>query len=209
MPVGGDVVTVGPARTGGGARGSSLVAMAAAGPFSEEWGVPVGYVQSKQGAQAAAVGWVGALGPLMMMGPIATGDTLRALMTVASAEPMIEAVRVERDRFVKTFKADPVLGIWVESPLQIDLVEFAPERAVVKVWSQLLMGAATDEVQVLWRTHTVTLLWERGDWRVDAVARVEGPTPAIAATLLPSPGSDFAELARWTPAMVAGSSVRE
>ncbi|MEP7112196.1 MAG: hypothetical protein ABI862_02930 [Ilumatobacteraceae bacterium] len=196
---------------GSGAVDSSrtVPVVVAAGPFDDEWGVPTGYLRSKQGAQAAAVGWVGALGPLMLMGPIAVRDALRELLTAAAAEPTIDGFRAERQRFKDTFGADPLLGIWIESPLQVDLVEFAPDRAVVKVWSQLLMGAASNGVQVLWRTQSVALRWERDDWRVDSVIRVEGPTPVASPTMLPSPGSDFAVLAGWTPAVLAGSSVKE
>ena len=198
------------ANGGSGAADSPpTVQVVAAGPFDQEWGVPTGYLRSKQGAQAAAVGWVGALGPLMLMGPIAERDALRELLTVAAADPTIDGFRAERQRFKDTFGADPLLGIWIESPLQVDLVEFAPDRAVVKVWSQLLMGAASNGVQVLWRTQSVTLRWERDDWRVDSVIRVEGPTPTASPTMLPSAGSDFATLTGWTPAVLAGSSVKE
>ena len=57
-----------------------------------------------------------------------------------------------------------------------------------------------------YRTHAVTLVWEAGSWRVDAVDRRDGPTPVLADEAMPSPGSDFAALADWTPAVLAGTS---
>jgi hypothetical protein len=175
------------------------------GPAERVWGVPSGYGPSPAGAQAAAVGWVASLGQLMQLGPVALGDTLNELMTVRAAAATESVFRVERDRFTAEFDADPVRAIWVESPLQFDLVDYTSERATVAVWSQLLLGVDTEpEVRVLWRTHTVTLLWERGGWRVDDVTRVEGPTPLVIDSVLPSPGSEFTRLADWSPAVTAG-----
>jgi hypothetical protein len=60
---------------------------------------------------------------------------------------------------------------------------------------------------MLWRTHTVTLLWEEGSWRVDDVTRRDGPTPVLAAMELPSPGAEFDPVIGWTAAVLAGTSV--
>ena len=87
------------------------------------------------------------------------------------------------------------------------VAEFDTTKAVVKVWSELLMGVATGSVTTLWRTQTITLLWERGDWRVDTVTRVEGPSPDPDPTELPSSGADLAVVVGWTPAVLAGSTV--
>jgi hypothetical protein len=96
--------------------------------------------------------------------------------------------------------------VWIDAPLAVEIAEAAPERAVVDVWSALLFGTTTERVEVLWRTQAVTLVWERGSWRVDDVAGREGPTPVPAATALPSPGTEFGELAGWRPAVLAGTS---
>ena len=178
------------------------------GPTGRVWGVPVGYAPSEAGAQAAAVGWVASLGALMRLGPVALGDVLGELMTHRAAPEALEAARSERDRFVTEFDADPVRAIWIESPLQFELVEYTPDRAVVAVWSQLVMGVDTEpQVWVLWRTHTVTVVWERDSWRVDDVVRVEGPTPLVVDSALPSPGSEFTRLAGWEPAVASGNAV--
>ena len=105
---------------------------AAAGPADDEWGVPVGYRNGEPGARAAAVGWVAALGPLMRMGPVATGDTLRALMSDQAATDTIATFRDERSRFARQFGADPANAIWVESPLQVDVVEITDGSATVR-----------------------------------------------------------------------------
>jgi len=181
---------------------------AVSGPTGDSSGVPVGYVRTAAGARAAAVGWVSSLGSLMRLGPIATADTLRALTTARVAAATIDALRAERDQFTERFGADPSRAIWIDAPLAVDVAEWSPDRAVVRVWAQLVVGAPTGAaVQAMWRTHTVTLLWEGEDWRVDDVTRIEGPTPQVTGGDLPSTGSDFAAVAEWTPAVLAGSSV--
>jgi hypothetical protein len=178
-----------------------------AGPSGEVWGVPVGFPHTAAGARAAAVGWVSSLGPLMRMGPIARTDTLGELMTVDAATDTIDELAAERDRFIESFGADPLLGLWIDAPLQVNLVEADAQSAVVRVWSLLVLGTEEQEVQALWRTHTVTLEWERDGWRVAEVTRVEGPTPAPAPAWLPSPPADLAAVAGWIPAAFAAAEV--
>jgi hypothetical protein len=184
--------------------GDGDAATSATGPTGEVWGVPVGYPHTVAGAEAAAVGWVSSLGALMRMGPIAQADTLHVLMTVDAATETIDEFAAERDRFIASFGADPLLGVWIDAPLQVDVVQADDGLAVVRVWSLLMLGTEQQEAQALWRTHTVTLRWERDDWRVDDVTRVEGPTPTVAPARLPSPPKDLSAVAGWTPAALAG-----
>jgi hypothetical protein len=190
------------------AAAAATPASAAAGPKGDSSGIPVGYLHTEAGARAAAVGWVSSLGALIRLGPIAAQDAVRALTSKRVAESTIDKFRADRDRFADQFGADPANAIWIESPLAVHTVEWSPDRAVVAVWSQLVVGAPTgNTVQALWRTHTVTVVWEGDDWRVDDVTEVEGPTPDVAPGDLPVSGADFAPLAEWTPAVLAGSSV--
>lgn len=174
------------------------------GPYGQEWGVPKGYLGTVAGAQAAAVGWVSSLGDLMAMGPIARSDTLRELLSSRIADETVAEFKAERERFIETFGRDPSTALWRESPLAVTVPEASDQRTVVRVWAELLMGTS-ERVEVLWRTHTVTLVWERDDWRVDDVSRVEGPTPAASTGAMPSPGSEFAAVEEWTPAVLVGA----
>lgn len=178
------------------------------GPVGDSSGIPLGYGRSEAGARAAAVGWVSSLGMLMGLGPIATAETLRSLTSGRVAAATVDSFRTERARFTEKFGADPSRALWIESPLTVQVVEWNPDRAVVRVWSHLVVGAGSGSAaQVLWRTHTVSVVWEHADWRVDDVTRVEGPTPQTAGDL-PSPGSEFTAIAAWTPAVLAGSTVK-
>jgi hypothetical protein len=177
-----------------------------AAPAKSTWGLPVGYPQSAAGVRAAAVGWVAALGDLLAMGPIARQDTLAELLSAEAFESTIEELEAERDRFAATFGRDLSEAVWVDAPITVEIVEAADTRAVVEVWSALCFGVTGEPLEVLWRTHTVTVVWERGSWRVDDVTRRDGPTPQPAATAMVSPGSEFGDVTGWTPAVLAGTT---
>src|SRR4051794_68850 len=179
-----------------------------AGPDGDSSGVPTGYVDTQAGARAAAVGWVSSLGTLVRLGPIATADALRAVTSARVAEATIDRFRTERDQFTTQFHADPSQAIWIESPLTVTVTDWSPQAATVRVWSQLVMGAPSEAaVQVMWRTHTVRLVWEDDDWKVDDVTHIEGPTPQTMPENMPSTGGAFEAMTKWTPAVLAGSSV--
>jgi hypothetical protein len=55
---------------------------------------------------------------------------------------------------------------------------FTPSAATVAVWRVGIVGSgATVPPQQSWRTETVSLVWERGAWKVASFASAPGPTP--------------------------------
>lgn len=203
-----EAVHVEPHATDGGPRpAGEMGEVSVASPTSTSWGVPVGYPQSPAGVRAAAVGWVAALGDLMQMGPIARQDTLAALVSTGALGDTVESFRTERDRFRSEFGRDPSQLVWLDVPLSVAISSATDQRAVVEVWSALHFGTVTERIEVMWRIHTITLVWERDSWRVDDVARREGPTPVVVSNVLASHGSEFVEVTGWRPAVLAGTSV--
>ena len=89
-------------------------------------------------------------------------------------------------------------AVWRDAPLTVQIVSAESTRAVVEVWSVLLFGTTGERVEMLWRTHSVTLVWEDEAWRVDDVVRRDGPTPVLAAMELPSTGAEFDPVIGWT-----------
>lgn len=181
--------------------------VAVAAPAAATFGVPVGYPQSPAGVRAAAVTWVASLGDLLAMGPVARDDTLRALLSQRAFGETIEEFRAERQRFSTQFGRDVSQAVWRDAPLTVAIVSATSTRAVVEVWSVLLFGTTDERIEMLWRTHTITLLWEHSSWRVDDVARRDGPTPLLAAMELPSTGAEFDPQIDWAAAVLAGTSV--
>ena len=135
-------------------------AVAVASPAAATFGVPVGYPQSPAGVRAAAVAWVSSLGELLQMGPIARDETLRVLLSRRAFDETVEEFRAERDRFSAQFGRDVSQAVWRDAPLTVQIVSAESTRAVVEVWSVLLFGTTERAVEMLWRTHTVTLVWE-------------------------------------------------
>lgn len=188
-------------------RSEPLDMVVVAAPAGATWGVPVGYPQSPAGVRAAAVGWVAALGDLIRMGPVARQDTLAAMLSERAYTETITSFRAERERFQAQFGRDVSEAVWIDSPLMVEILSAEDERAVVAVWSALHFGTVTDRLEVMWRTHHITLVWERDSWRVDDVVRRDGPAPLTAAGSIASPGADFVAVVDWRPAVLAGTSV--
>jgi hypothetical protein len=176
----------------------------AAGELS---GIPVGYPRTDQGATTAAVNWVASFPRLMRMGPLRLSNTLGELMT-ESAGPAGVAEAVA-DYWVLFDELGPEFRerVWIESPLQTNATSSSESVAEVRVWSVVTTGdPESGPIESIWRTHLITLMWERDDWRVDNVTVVEGPTPVPAEALLPSPPSDFDDVDSWTPAVFADTT---
>jgi hypothetical protein len=76
---------------------------------------------------------------------------------------------------------------------------FTPSAATVAVWRVGIVGSgATVPPQQSWRTETVSLVWERGAWKVAAFASAPGPTPPLPTVAGATAASDlFAEIPRF------------
>ena len=189
------------------ASAGSAPPVAIAAPLAASWGVPVGYPQSPAGVRAAAVTWVAAFGDLMAMGPIARNDTLRQLLSQHAFNDTLEQFRADRDRFTTLYHSDLSQAMWVDAPLSVEILSAEATRAQVEVWSVLMFGTLESRVEMLWRTQQITLVWDQDSWRVDDVIRRDGPTPILGADAMSSTGTDFADVAVWMPAVLAGTSV--
>ena len=79
------------------------------------------------------------------------------------------------------------------------LVSFNPSAATVAVWRVGVVGSgATIQPQQSWRTETVSLVWEHGDWKVVSFASAAGPTPPLPAAATASTAGDlFTEIPRF------------
>jgi hypothetical protein len=85
-------------------------------------------------------------------------------------------------------------------PLGYRLEHYSSDWASVAVWYVGIVGSgATVEPQQSWRTQTVSLVWEDGDWKVSSFASSAGPTPALATAEAEPPGELFAAIPSFTP----------
>jgi len=90
-------------------------------------------------------------------------------------------------------------------PVGYRLEHYSSDRATVAVWYVGIVGSgATVQPQQSWRTQTVSLVWEDGDWKVSSFASSAGPTPALATPETEAPGELFTAIPSFTPFQHAG-----
>lgn len=174
------------------------------GPAEVVDGVPHGWRHDAEGARAAALAAVSLTGEIATAGFITRSDIItsiattgygRALASLSSsqlAELSVELGGVGRS---------PAELVWSEIPLTARFVSVDDHRAVVEVWAVLVVGVpGVGAPRQAWRTVTVEVAWERGDWRIDGWTTRPGPTPALAATSVVSSVEGIAEVISWPSA---------
>ena len=145
------------------------------GPTAEENGVPVGYAHTEEGAVAAATNF-----SLLTAGEDLLDVTAltTAMETLAAPEWKDEA-RAQatngNEFIVDRYGDDADL---TGAVLRYDIVDYSPDHAVVKLWTvSVVSGSKRPNVEEVWGTLTVSLVWTNGDWRVEGNESAPGPAP--------------------------------
>ncbi len=77
-------------------------------------------------------------------------------------------------------------------PVGYRMDAFSPDEATVSVWYVGIVGSgATVEPQQSWRTQTVSLVWEHGDWKVASFESSAGPTPPLSGREATTPAGEI------------------
>lgn len=154
-----------------------------------------GYDRTRDGAAAAATAYVGALdGPALLDAP----RLRKTLIQIAAAEALDGLVRAYEEAATRTRERlgvgtvpEPVV-ILRAVPVGYRIDRFTPEAATVSLWRVGIVGSgATVEPQQSWRTETVSLVWERDDWKVASFRSSPGPTPPLAPSVATPAGELF------------------
>lgn len=180
----------------------------ASGPRSVEHRVPVGWSRDAEGARAAAVSAVGLTGELVGAGFITRGDMIGVLASQRYAPTLTADSAGQLREMLGELADDGVTAaavLWRELPLTAEIVRIDDAAAVVRVWAVLVVGApGRGTPRQVWRTVTVSLVWERGDWRVDGWDAAAGPTPALANNAPIATLDELAAVTAWPTASVGG-----
>ena len=180
------------------------------GPSVVVDGVAHGWSHDAVGAEHAAVAAVGATGPIAKAGFITRADLIRSIASTAFAPRLAAISSTQLAGMTAELGAVDVSAadiVWEELPLRSRIISADAERAIVDVWSVLVIGVAgMGAPRQLWRTVTVDLLWERDDWRIDGWATVPGPTPALAPIAAVSGVAAVAVVLSWDDALSSGSA---
>jgi hypothetical protein len=154
------------------------------------------------GAVAAAAQSITAFDGTVLLDPV----RLRAVVsTLASREarPQLLAAFAQASAQTRTkLGADTAprpLIVLRSIPVGYRVERFSPDEAAVSVWYVGIVGSgATVEPQQSWRTQQVSLVWERGAWRVASFASARGPTPPLStAEPVESAGDLFGAIPRF------------
>ncbi len=175
-----------------------------AGPSRLQDGVPVGYARTEAGAVAAAAQYVAAFDGerglieeerLAVLDVIAADDTREQLATQMSAGTALIAEQLGVDEDVAR---DP--GFVSRSVVAgYELTAHDADQAMVAVWAtSIFFAEGRQAISGIWTTETVTLRWERDDWRLVTFESEEGPTPPDTPTpAVPQIGRDINAFERF------------
>ena len=151
-------------------------------------GVPVGYLHSSSGAEAAAANYVVAFNSASMV-----YSSHRARLVNAIADPAIASslegqfdaayAQIDTNYGLSSSGVAPAGQTYVEraAPVGVSLVSDSGNTATVSVWLVSLSGiAGTNSQHAIeedWSTVTVTLNWTHGDWKWFSFVSSDGPAP--------------------------------
>jgi hypothetical protein len=84
-------------------------------------------------------------------------------------------------------------------PVGYRVERFSLDESTIAVWYVGIVGSgATVDPQQSWRTQVVSLVWERGAWKVNSFESSPGPTPALSsADVAQAPGELFTAIPRF------------
>ncbi|QNP75871.1 hypothetical protein IAG44_20345 [Streptomyces roseirectus] len=127
--------------------------------------MPVGYPRTEAGAKAAAANYVTVSGSSSFLADKAVRH--RAIRVMSSARTAADAIE-EADRSAGSSGRKPAVartGVLAAHVLGFDI-----HKATVHLWTTTVRGSAVGATspQLAFRSVTVGLVWERGDWRVSS-----------------------------------------
>ena len=175
----------------------------ATGPRTEQLGVPVGWSRDVTGARAAAVSAVSLTGELARAGFITRSDMIRVLASRRYGSTLADLSAAQLDAFMDDLAGEgltPSQLLLQELPLTAVVESATANSATVQVWALLVAGGERlGAPRQLWRTVTVELVWEEGDWQVDGWKVRPGPTPALATNAPVASLAEMREVTAWPP----------
>lgn len=163
------------------------------GPSRIEAGVPVGYERTEAGAVAAAANYVVALGGVLLLDPSGRVDAFGAV-ALPEARNDLEKLASGIDLVVEQLDLEAIRSepgfVFRTLPAGYRLEAYDHDIAVVEVWANGVFVAAGRQPRIpsAWRTTTVRLRWQDGDWRITGLEGEDGPVPTQSGD---EPGADL------------------
>jgi hypothetical protein len=158
--------------------------------------------RTRAGAVAAAALSITAFDGDVLLHPERLNSVVGRIASTSSRERLIEAFSLASAQTRAKLGADTVprpVIVLRSVPLGYRVERFSTRGATVAVWYVGIVGSgATVEPQQSWRTQIVSLVWERGTWKVNSFASSSGPTPPLSTAEAAQPLGDlFAAIPRF------------
>lgn len=158
---------------------------------------------SRSGAVAAAARSITAFGGTVLLEPSRLRALVARIASTRSRPRLIDAFEEASARTRAKLGTDtaprPVI-ILRAIPAGYRIEGYGPTSATVAVWYVGIVGSgASVQPQESWRTETISLVWERGAWKVDSFASAAGPSPAPATAKAEAPGVLFSVIPSFEP----------
>ncbi|WP_433463970.1 hypothetical protein [Spirillospora sp. CA-128828] len=183
---------------------------AEAGPRRVVDGVPVGYAHTQPGAVAAAVHYQLARSrPTYITDASLRHTVLGHVMAASSLQTQRASDDANADAAMKALGLTPAGqgpqgARWLQhsAPLGVQVAFYSGQAVTVNVWMAESAGVVGDPATVLppsgsYTTYVLTLVWERGDWRIASIATRPGPVPAASSNQRPSSQQDWQQSGRF------------
>ena len=163
--------------------------------------MPIGWSRDAIGARAAAASAVSLTGDLARAGFITRSDMIRVLASRRYGPTLADLSAAQLDAFIDDLAGEgltPAQLLLQELPLTALVESASADTATVQVWALLVAGGdRLGSPKQLWRTVTVELVWEAGDWHVDGWTARPGPTPALATNAPVASLAELREVTAW------------
>ena len=164
--------------------------------------VPAPTAHTRAGAVAAAALSITAFDGDVLLHPERLRAVVSRIASTSSRARLIEAFSQASAQTRAKLGADtvPLPVIVLRSvPIGYRVEQFSKREATVAVWYVGIVGSgATVEPQQSWRTQLVSLVWERGAWKVSSFDSSPGPTPPLSTAEAAQPPRDlFAAIPRF------------
>src|SRR4051812_40660370 len=175
-----------------GTRRITEAAPSGPGPTRSLVGVPLGFAHDRPGAVAALLNY----GAVLSDPRVLLDQRRRAQVLSLVATPRYAATfnghaasafkRAQRSPLGRGLAAGARTAYFA-TPIAYRVTSYTDQRASVEGWGVAVIGNDQGiEPQATWGTTVSTAVWQRGDWKIDAVQSTNGPTPVNAPARTPS-----------------------
>ena len=156
------------------------------GPARSLAGIPLGFSHDRAGAVAALLNY----GAVLSDPRVLLDQRRRAQVLSLVATPRYAATFDGRaaSAFKRTQGSPLGRGLlagartaYFATPIAYRVTSYTANRASVQGWGVAVIGNDQGvKPQATWGTTVATAVWQRGDWKIDAVQSAAGPTPTNA-----------------------------